>query len=110
MKYTTNWQQYSVRLALRARKNFDVVSAASYDYLMYSGYVSMAYFWALMAQTAYEKLAEGDGNEEFYKAKIQTAEFYFERLLPRAKTHAECMMSSVGPLMKMKEDNFSFLD
>ena len=110
VKYTTNWQQYSVRLALRARKNFDVVSAASYDYLMYSGYVSMAYFWALMAQTAYEKLAEGDGNEEFYKAKIQTAEFYFERLLPRAKTHAECMMSSVGPLMKMKEDNFSFLD
>lgn len=110
LKYTTNWQQYSVRLAMRARKNFDVVSAASFDYLMYSGYVSMAYMWALMAQTAYEKLATGEGDPEFYKAKIQTAEFYFERLLPRAKSHAECMMGSTGSVMKMKSDNFAFLE
>ncbi|HAG96192.1 MAG: acyl-CoA dehydrogenase [Pseudomonadales bacterium] len=109
-KYTTNWQQYSVRLAMRARKNFDVVGAASVDYLMYSGYVSMAYMWAMMAQAAYEKLAEGTDNPEFYKAKIQTADFYFERLLPRAKAHAECMMASPKSLMKMKEENFSFLD
>ena len=109
VKYTTNWQQYSVRLALRARKNFDVVGCASVDYLMYSGYVSMAYFWAMMAQTAYEKLAAGTDQPEFYKAKIQTAEFYFDRLLPRAKAHAECMMASPKSLMKMKEENFSFL-
>ncbi len=110
LKYTTNWQQYSVRLAMRARKNFDVVSTSSYDYLMYSGYVSMAYFWALMAQAAHRKLAEGDTNRDFYTAKIQTAEFYFDRILPRAKAHAECMMSSVGPVMKMDQDHFSFLD
>ena len=109
-RYTTNWQQYSVRLAMRARKNFDVVSAASVDYLMYSGYVSMAFMWAQMAQTAYEKLAAGTDNPEFYKAKIQTAEFYFDRLLPRAKAHAECMMASPGSLMKMQEDKFAFLD
>ncbi|HVK98290.1 MAG TPA: acyl-CoA dehydrogenase C-terminal domain-containing protein [Dongiaceae bacterium] len=109
VKYTTNWQQYSVRLALRARKNFDTVSCASVDYLMYSGYVSMAYFWALMAQAAYEKLAAGTDQPEFYKAKIQTAEFYFDRLLPRAKAHAECMMASPKSLMKMKEEHFSFL-
>ncbi|NPU92903.1 MAG: acyl-CoA dehydrogenase [Gammaproteobacteria bacterium] len=109
VKYTTNWQQYSVRLALRARKNFDVVGCASVDYLMYSGYVSMAYFWAMMAQTAYEKLAAGTDQPEFYKAKIQTAEFYFDRLLPRARAHAECMMASPKSLMKMKEENFSFL-
>lgn len=109
LKYVTNWQQYSVRLALRARKDFDAVGCASFDYLMYSGYVSLAYMWARMAQVAYEKLAAGTDQPEFYKAKIQTAEFYFERLLPRAKAHAECMMASPKSLMKMKAENFSFL-
>ena len=109
LKYTTNWQQYSVRLALRARKDMDSVSCASFDYLMYSGYVSMAYFWAQMAQVAYEKLAAGTDQAEFYKAKIETAEFYFARLLPRAKAHAECMMASSKSLMQMEEARFSSL-
>ena len=52
---------------------------------MYSGYVVMAYFWAQMAQAAYEKLATDVENRDFYRAKIKTAEFYFERLLPRTK-------------------------
>jgi len=110
LRYTTNWQQYSLRLAMRARKDFDAVSAASVDYLMYAGYVSMAYMWARMAQRAHEKLAEGTEMPEFYQAKIQTAEFYFERLLPRAKAHAECMMTAPRSLMQMPEEHFSFLD
>ncbi len=109
LKYVTNWQQYSVRLALRARKDMDSVSCASFDYLMYSGYVSLAYMWAMMAQVAFEKLAAGTDQPEFYHAKIQTAEFYFERLLPRAKAHAECMMASPKSLMKMSAENFTFL-
>ncbi|MDX1695459.1 MAG: acyl-CoA dehydrogenase C-terminal domain-containing protein [Ketobacteraceae bacterium] len=88
--------------------NPDEVGAASFDYLMYSGYVTMAYFWALMAQKAHEKLATGEGDEDFLKAKIQTAEFYFERLLPRAKGHAESMMAGTKSLMQMDTEHFSF--
>ena len=107
-RYVTSWQQYTLRIALKARKNPDEVGAASVDYLMYSGYITMAYFWALMAQKAHEKLAAGEGDADFYKAKIQTAEFYFERLLPRAKGYAETMMSGTKALMQMEDEHFGF--
>ena len=32
------------------------MSSASYDYLMYSGYVSMAYFWLKMMDISQDKL------------------------------------------------------
>ena len=108
-KHVAAWQQYTVRIALKAKNNRDVVGAASVDYLMYSGYITMAYFWAMMAQKAYEGLASGEGDADFYKAKIQTAEFYFERLLPRTKTLADTMMASTKSVMQMEEDHFSFL-
>lgn len=107
-KSVTAWQQYTLRIALKARKDRDVVGSASVDYLMYSGYIVMAYFWALMAQKAHEKLASGEGDANFYTSKIQTAEFYFERLLPRAKSLAETMMSDSKSLMQMEETNFAF--
>lgn len=103
-KAVANWQQYSVRLAIKAKKNRDFVGSASVDYLMYSGYVTMAYFWAQMAQTAYEKLAGDVENRDFYRAKIKTAEFYFDRILPRIKSHAAAMMADPKTLMQLDEE------
>ncbi|MDG1752845.1 MAG: acyl-CoA dehydrogenase C-terminal domain-containing protein, partial [Thalassotalea sp.] len=108
-KAVANWQQYSVRLAMKAKKDRDVVGSASVDYLMYSGYITMGYFWAQMAQTAYEKLAGDVENRDFYRAKIKTAEFYFERILPRIKSHAATMMADPKSLMQLDEDLLSFL-
>lgn len=107
-KAVVNWQQYSLRLALKARKNRDVVGSASVDYLMYSGYVTMGYMWALMAQKANERIAERPENIEFYRAKVRTAEFYFERIFPRIKTLATTMMADPQSLMRLDEDSFSF--
>ena len=107
-KAVVNWQQYSFRLALKARKNRDVVGAASVDYLMYSGYVTMAYMWAMMAQKANEKISQKPDNIEFYRAKVRTAEFYYERIFPRIKTLAETMMTDPKSLMRLDEDSFSF--
>jgi len=84
-----------------------MVCAASVDYLMYSGYVCLAYFWADMARVAAEKLAAGTGDEAFYKAKLQTARFYYQRILPRTRTHVEAMLSGSANLMEMDEENFS---
>ena len=107
-KSVANWQQYAMRLGLKARKDRDVVGSASVDFLMYSGYVVMAYFWAQMAQAAYEKLATDVENRDFYRAKIKTAEFYFERMLPRTKSLAATMMASPKTLMQLDEDLLSF--
>ena len=97
------------KVALKAKKDRDIVGSASVDYLMYSGYIMMGYFWAQMAQTAYEKLAGDVENRDFYRAKIKTAEFYFERLLPRTKSLAKTMMADPKTLMQLDEDLLSFL-
>jgi alkylation response protein AidB-like acyl-CoA dehydrogenase len=107
-KAVANWQQYSVRIAMKAKKNRDFVGSASVDYLMYSGYIVMAYFWAQMAQTAYEKLAGDVENRDFYRAKIKTAEFYFEMMLPRTKSLAATMMADPKTLMQLDQDLLSF--
>jgi hypothetical protein len=73
---------------------------------MYSGYVTLAYFWARMAQVAQQKLAEGTTEEAFYKAKLQTANFYFDRILPRTKAHAEMILAGADSLMSMDEEQF----
>jgi len=108
-KAIANWQQYSVRLGLKAKSNRDVVGSASVDFLMYSGYVVMAYFWAQMAQSSYEKLAGDVENRDFYRAKIKTAEFYFERMLPRTKSLAKTMMADPKSLMQLDKELMSFL-
>ncbi|WP_417530594.1 acyl-CoA dehydrogenase C-terminal domain-containing protein [Marinobacter lipolyticus] len=109
LKLTAQWNLLTVRIMLAARKDRDVVSAAAHDFLMYSGYVSMAYIWARQAAVAIDKLDNGgDESEEFYNAKLATAEFYYERLLPRAQTHATTMLSPSKNLMQLDAEDMSF--
>jgi hypothetical protein len=108
-KSIASWQQYSIRLGIKAKSNRDIVGSASVDYLMYSGYVVMGYFWAQMAQKAYEKLADNCENRDFYRAKIKTAEFYFERVLPRTKSLGKTMMAHPKTIMQLDQDLMSFL-
>ena len=109
-KYCAEWNTLTTRIMLTARKDREIVSAASDDYLMYSGYVIMGYHWARMAAVAYDKLKNGGSEtKEFYEAKIKTAEFYFEKLLPRASGHSESMLTP-SELMALDLDSFNFLD
>ncbi|MEY4577255.1 MAG: hypothetical protein RL701_1958 [Pseudomonadota bacterium] len=108
-KYCAQWNIMTVRIMLTATKDRDIVSSAAVDFLMFSGFVSLAYYWARMAAVSYEKLATG-GQEspEFYTAKIQTAEFYFDRILPRAKGHAEAALAPTRTIMQLDVEHFAF--
>jgi len=109
-KLCAQWNTLTVRLMLAARKDRDIVSAASVDFLMFSGYVMMAYFWAQQAAIASSKLASGTGAEvpEFYKAKIKVADFYFEKILPRTQGHAESMVNPSKTMTSLAAEHFSF--
>lgn len=109
-KICAQWNALTVRIMLAARKDRDIVSSASFDYLMFSGYAMMAYFWAQQAAVASEKLESGEGKEtpEFYKAKIKVADFYFERMLPRAQGHAEAMVNPSRTITSLAAEHFSF--
>ena len=101
------WGDLTMKVGMAAMKDREEVGAASVDYLMYSGYACLAYFWADMARLAAEKLAAGTGEEAFYKAKLQTARFYFQRILPRTRAHVEAMLSGANNLMEMDEEHFA---
>jgi len=106
--FNKEWGDLTMKLGAAAMKDREEVGAASFDYLMYSGYGVMAYLWASMAEVAQRKLEEGTSEEAFYTAKLQTARFYFKRLLPRARAHAEAMVSGADSLMDMPEEHFAF--
>ncbi len=84
---------------LAARKDRDVVSSASVDFLMFSGYVMMVYFWARQAAVASEKLASGEGPRNTLNSIEQKLKFrlLFERLLPRTQGHAGAMVDLGKP-------------
>ena len=108
-KRALQWKWLTLRIMLRAAKDRDVVSAACHDYLMYSGFAMMGHFWLKQAIVAQEKLAQGGQDAaEFYKAKLQTAEFYFDRLLPRADGHKKSMLAPTRSVMQMDNEHFSF--
>lgn len=110
-KLCAEWNMLTARLLLTARKDRDIVSAASDDFLMYSGYVMMAYHWARMAAVSFDKLKHGgEQPKEFYLAKTQTAEFYFDKILPRTSAHAESMTTPSSSMMQMQIEHFAFLD
>jgi len=95
------WQQLTTKVGVAAmEKTADELGSASVDYLMFSGYVTLAYMWAKMAAAALGK------DEAFYRAKLQTAQFYYQRILPRTQVHAQVMLSGSGYLMNMHADDF----
>ena len=85
----------------------DSVSAAADDYLMYSGYIMMAYHWARMAAISFDKMKNGGQQPyEFYLAKTQTAEFYFDKILPRTQGLADSMTTPAEVMTNMAIENF----
>lgn len=100
------WLELSMKIGEKAMENADEAGAAAVDYLMYGGYVTLAYFWARMAVVAKEKIAAAEGDASFYEAKILTARFYFERLLPRTDSLKATMLAGADSLMAMPEELF----
>lgn len=105
-KEVMRWQKHTLTLMLKANKNRNLVGSASVEYLMYSGYLFMGYMWAMKAKTAYENIAKGRGDLTFNQSKIDTAEFYFDRLFPRVKTLSATMMKDPKVMMNMSNDAF----
>jgi len=106
--YNKEWGEITTAVGMQAMQNVENVGAASVDYLMYSGYVTLAYFWAAMAATAQAQLDAGTSEEDFYKAKIATARFYFKRILPRTAGHKGGMEGGLDCLMELDEEHFAF--
>jgi len=111
-KLACQWQYCTYKIGAAASNNRDAIGVASVDYLMYSGYVTMAEHWLKMEEAAAKALTNPSENnehtKEFYQAKLQTAEFYYNNILPRTETLVTTMFTPVETVMQMKEEHFSF--
>ena len=77
----------------------DDASAACYDYLKALGFVSIAYAWIKVLEVSFK---DYDNNKNFYEDKIQTANFYFKRVLPRAENHFKTATTGSDYIMNFK--------
>mgnify|MGYP003957045739 FL=1 len=105
-KLAIKWRYLAYRMAMRAKKNPDNVGASSVDFLMYSGYAYMGFMWAKMSFAAHKQLAAGGGDKNFLESKLHSAEFFFERILPRADAHAKTLSANLESLMAMPTSYF----
>jgi hypothetical protein len=108
VRLTKQWKALTRKIGFAAMRNRDAVGAASVDYIMFSGYVLLGVAWAASARAAYWRLEQGTTEEAFYRAKIQTAEFYFAKILPRTTSLLETISTGPDTLMEMDENQFIF--
>ena len=83
----------------KAKTDKDDVSAAANDYLKTLGYVSVAYAWIKVLEVSFKNY---DENKKFYDEKINTAKFYFDKVLPRAEQHYKSAISGSLNIMNFK--------
>lgn len=99
------WGELTMKVGERAMEDPNEVGAASVDYLMFGGYISLAYMWLQMAVVAQAKIDAGS-DDPLYRGKIATAKFYFQRILPRAAMHKAAALAGAESTMALAEDEF----
>ncbi len=96
-------EQLTLEIGGKALQNRDEVGAAASDYLRILGHLGLSYFWARMARLALERAPLG---EAFYAAKLTTARFYFQRLLPEADSLYRSARSGSRNLFELDAESF----
>ncbi|KJK19008.1 MULTISPECIES: acyl-CoA dehydrogenase C-terminal domain-containing protein [unclassified Pseudomonas] len=102
------WRALGESVLQACRHDPEEIGAVSVDFLAYSAYVLLAALWLQAAERASAALAAGSSEAAFYQAKLQAADFYLRRVLPRAGAHREALLAGAGCLMSLPEADFAF--
>jgi len=89
----TNW------IKEKMKNSKDDVSAACNDYLKVLGLIALAYSWLKVLDISYKELSK---NKKFFEDKIETANFFFNRVLPRIDSHYKSATSGSKYIMDFK--------
>jgi len=89
----TNW------IKGKMKNSKDDVSAACNDYLKVLGLIALAYSWIKVLDISYKELSK---NKKFFEDKIKTANFFFNRVLPRIDSHYKSATSGSKYIMDFK--------
>jgi alkylation response protein AidB-like acyl-CoA dehydrogenase len=98
-------QKLTMEIGIKANGNPEEAGAAAVSYLRVIGHLVYAYFFARMARVALDRVGEA-GADPFYRAKLATARFYFQRLLPETAYHIRAARSGAKNLMELEAELF----
>jgi hypothetical protein len=82
----------------------DNAGAGATDYLHMFGLVVLGYMWCKIAEAALAKKTNGSGPR--MNAKLVTARFFMERMLPETAAHFARIQSGAGTTMELADDAF----
>jgi len=99
-------EQATMWLLDNAENNPAAVFSAANDYLMLAGTVIGAWQMGRAAEVAHRKLEANEDDAVFYQAKITTAKFFAEQILPRSATYLATITSGSTAAMELPEDQF----
>lgn len=94
-------QQASLWLGQKGMSNPNDAAAGAVEYLRMFALVVFAHIWAKQAAIALAKLEQG-GDREFYEAKLSTARFYMNKVLPQAVGLLASITNGSDSVMKAK--------
>lgn len=88
-------------LATKVKASPEDAAAGAYHYMELIGFLALGWLWLRMASAAHRRIASGDASP-FNNAKMATARFYFERLVPEAMTLRERMEAGATSVMELE--------
>src|SRR6187549_199427 len=94
-------QQASMWFMQNAMAKPDNAGAGSYDYMHLFGLVALGYMWCRIAEAALAKLPKANGQAARYSAKLATARFFMERMLPETATRLARIQAGAASTMEM---------
>ena len=99
-------QQASMWFMQNAMAKPDNAGAGSYDYMHLFGLVALGYMWCKIAEAALAKLPKANGSAAVLNAKLVTARFFMERMLPETATRLARIQAGAASTMELPDDAF----
>lgn len=81
-------------------------ASAATPYLRLFALTAVAYFWSRMAGVAQQQLNEGATETDLYQAKIETAAFYMQKILPQTLSLMAEIEAGKDSLMALTSEQF----
>ncbi len=105
-KATGDLQQSTVWFLQNGLQNPDNVGAGAHSYMHLMGIVALGLMWLRMAKAAAELQAAGEGDAAFLNAKLVTACYFAERILPETGALRRKIESGAESLMALPPEMF----
>ena len=100
------WVKATEWLGASAKENLAGVLTAAVPYLNLAVAVCGGWQMGRAALAATKKLAAGEGDARFYNAKIATAHFYADQILPQAAAYGETVRAGNAALAAVTDEMF----